>query len=189
MTGETAANDPRLMWQSQEKEHPIMSAEEVRLKAQVVQSKVRRNLIVAFVCGVLLLVICTIVIVTLPSTFFRVIASAMIMLTSPIAYETYYRIWSRHTLAPNAALNGCLTFYRKELEAQYRAAALTWRFLVPSLFFVFLMWRLLFRTNPLVPRILFPSVLLFILFERRREIRNLKRKLAALSEFEGGSSQ
>jgi len=32
-------------------------------------------------------------------------------------------------------------------------------------------------------------VLLFILFERRREIRNLKRKLAALSEFEGGSSQ
>src|SRR5215471_16308580 len=100
MTGETAANDPRLMWQSQEKERPIMSAEEIRLTAQIVQSRVRRNLILAFACGVVLLVICTIIIVELPSTFFRIIASAMIMLVSPIAYETYYRIWSRQTLAP-----------------------------------------------------------------------------------------
>jgi hypothetical protein len=188
VTGETAANDPRLMWQSQEKEHPIMSTEEIRRKGQIVQSRVRRNLIMAFVCGVLLLVICTIVIVELPSTFFRVIASAMIMMVSPITYETYYRIWSRHTLAPTAALKGCLTFYRSELQAQYRAAALMWRFLVPTLVFVFLMWRLWFRANPLVPRIVFPSVLLFILVERRRQIRNLKRKLAAVSEFEKESS-
>jgi hypothetical protein len=189
MTGENAINDPRLIWQSQTKEHSIMSAQEIRVKVKIVQSNVRRNLILAFICGVLLLTACMIVIVELPSTFFRMIATAMIMLASPVAYETYYRIWSRNTLAPGAALKGCLTFYRKELEAQYRAAALTWRFLVPTLVFVFLMWRLLFTTNTIVPRVIFPLILLFILFERRRQIRRLKRQLAALSEFEGGSSQ
>jgi len=189
MTGENIINDPRLIWQSQTKEHSIMPAEEIRLKVRIVQSRVRRNLILAFICGVLLLTVCMIVIVELPSTFFRVIATAMIMLASPVAYETYYRIWSRNSLAPSAALKGCLTFYRNELEAQYRAAALTWRFLVPTLVFVFLMWRLWFTTNPLVPRIIFPLILLFILFERRRQIRRLKRRLAALNEFESGSSQ
>jgi hypothetical protein len=188
MTGEGAINDPRVIWQSQKKEHSIMSAEEIRLKVRIVQSRTRRNLILAFICGVLLLAVCITVIIELPSTFFRVIASALIMLASPAAYETYYRIWSPTRLAPSAALEGCLTFYRRELEAQYRAAALTWRFLVPTLVFVFLMWRLLFTTNPLLPRIIFPSVLLFILFERRRQIRRLKPQLAALREFESGSS-
>ena len=59
MMRETPANDPRLMWQSQRRDHPVMSVEEVRVMAQKVHAKVRRNLIIAFVLGLLLLVLGT----------------------------------------------------------------------------------------------------------------------------------
>jgi len=186
---DTAADDSRRMWQSQRREHVIMSIEEVRFKAQTVQTAVRRNVIVALMFGALLLALCTLVIVTLPNTPARLIAAAIMALTLLLAFKAYDRIWPVHTLSPDAALKGCIEFYRKELQAQYSSLALTWRFLVPIVVFAFMTWNAVLRTNPLIPKILSPSVLVLILLLRRREARNLRRKLAELEEFERGASQ
>jgi len=182
-------NDPRMMWQSQRREHPGMPVEEVRIRAQIVHAKVRRNLLVAFVVGLLLLVLCTVLIVNRLSTPVRVLTGAMMVLTLVIAYKAWYRIWRPHTLSPDAALKGCLDFYRKELQAQYRSVALTWRFLVPTVFFAFLTWNAIFTTRAVVPRVLLSSVLVLTFFIRRREVRKFKHELARLDEFDKGNSQ
>ena len=182
--GETPANDPRLMWQSQRRDHPVMSVEEVRVMAQKVHAKVRRNLIIAFVLGLLLLVLGTLAIAGGLATSLRVIIGAMMVVTVVAGYKAWYRIWPLHTLSADAALKGCLDFYRKELEAQYRSIALTWRFLVPAVVFTFLIWNAIFTTSALVPRILLPSVLVLTFFARHREVRRFKHKLVRLDEFE-----
>ena len=182
-------SDPKIIWQSQTTDHPRMSVEDVRVRAQIAHAKVRRNLVVAFVVGLLLLALCTLVIVNRLSAPVRLLTAAMMLLIVVIAYKAWYRIWRPHTLPPDAALKGCLEFYRKELQAQYRSIALTWRFLVPTVFFAFLMWNAIFTTRALVPRILLPSVLVLIFFVRRREVRKFKHKLARLDEFEKENSQ
>ena len=184
MMGETPANDPRLMWQSQRRDHPVMSVEEVRVMAQKVHAKVRRNVIIAFVLGLLLLVLGTLAIAGGLATSMQVIIGAMMVVTVVGGYKAWYRIWPLHTLSADAALKGCLDFYRKELEAQYRSIALTWRFLVPAVVFTFLIWNAIFTTSALVPRILLPSVLVLTFFARHREVRRFKHKLVRLDEFE-----
>jgi len=184
MTEGTSANDLKLIWQSQRREQSTMSAEEVRIKAEAIQAKVRRNILVTFVLGVLVLVFCTIAIAELNSTAIRVIAVSFIVLTSVIACRAYDRLWSPPVLSPNVALNDCLEFYRSELEAQYRSIAIVWRFLVPIALFLFLTWNALFRTSPLVPRLALPAVLVLILFWRRLAARSFRQKLSALDEFE-----
>ena len=189
MTDETLANDPRLTWQKQRREHPVMPVEEVRIKAQAVQAKVRRNLVVAAVVGVLLLAVCTIALVESYYTPVKAIAAAMMVVTVAIAYQAYHRVWRLHTLPPDAALKGCLDFYRKELKAQYRSAALTWRLLAPVVAFTFLMWGAFFRTSSLLPKILLSSVLVLVLIVRQYEAQKLRRRLANLDEFEKDTSQ
>src|SRR5262245_48730479 len=183
MTEGTSANDLKLIWQSQRREQSSMSAEEVRIKAEAIQAKVR-NILVAFVLGVLVLVFCTIAIAELNSTAILVIAVSFIVLTSVIACRAYDRLWSPPVLSPNVTLNDCLEFYRSELEAQYRSIAIVWRFLVPIALFLFLTWNALFRTSPLVPRLALPAVLVLILFCRRLAARSFRQKLSALDEFE-----
>jgi glucan phosphoethanolaminetransferase (alkaline phosphatase superfamily) len=184
MMEETRANDVKLIWQRQRREHSMMSAEEVRVKAEAIQAKVRRNLVVAFVLGVLVLVFCTIAIAELNNIPRRLIAAAFIVLTCVIAYRAYDRLWSPPALSPSVALNACLEFYRAELKAQYRSIALVWRFLVPVVLFAFLTWNALFRTSPLAPRLALPAVLILILCGRRLAVRKFKQKLSALDEFE-----
>jgi len=182
--GETPANDPRLMWQSQRRDHPVMSVEEVRVMAQKAHAKVRRNLIIAFALGLLVLVLGTLAIAGGIATSVQVTIGAMMVVTVVAGYKAWYRIWPLHTLSPDAAFKGCLDFYRKELEAQYRSIALTWRFLVPAVVFMFMMWNAIFITDPLVPRVLLPSALVLTFFARHREVRKFKHKLARLDEFE-----
>src|SRR5262249_49603110 len=144
MTHDTPPNDPkdpRLVWQSQKREHPIMSSEEIRIRAGVVQSKVRRNLIAAFSIAILVLVLCGIFIGRSSSTPLRVLVAALMLLTFEVMYKTYSRMWRRHHLSPHIAFQGCLDFYRKQLESQYQALQLTWLFLVPVVVFAFLMWN------------------------------------------------
>ena len=188
MTHDTPANDAISMWRSQEKEHPIMSAEEIRIRSEIIQTKIRRNLVVSFVFGLLCLALGALAVVHLRSTPARVATAAVMALTVTLAYTAYRRIWPLHTLSPNPALKDCLEFYRNELKAQYHSAELTLQFLAPIVVFVFLTWGLIIRTGPRVPRILLPSVLILILLVRRYEARRVKQKLAALEEFEKESS-
>ena len=95
----------------------------------------------------------------------------------------YDRLWSRSSLASDAALSGRLEFYR-QLGNQYRALAVIWRLLIPVVLFAFFSWNAFLGTSALLPRILLPSVLLLILFFRRLELRKYKQKLATLDEFE-----
>ena len=103
MMEETRANDVKLIWQRQRREHSMMSAEEVRVKAEAIQAKVRRNLVVAFVLGVLVLVFCTIAIAELNNIPRRLIAAAFIVLTCVIAYRAYDRLWSPPALSSSVA--------------------------------------------------------------------------------------
>jgi len=183
----TPAKDPKQIWQNQRREHPTMSLEEVRTRAYMAQAKARRNLGVAFVFAILLMIFCTIAIVELPGP--RVITAALMVVVLVAAYKAYKRIWSPQPLSPHAALRACTDFYRKELETQYRSVygsvALTWRFAAALIIYAWLTANIWARSvGPLVVRILIPSLLALILFLRRREARRLKRELDALDEFE-----
>ena len=107
MMERTDGNDVKLIWQSQRREHSTMSTEELRVKAAQIQAKVHRNLIVAFVLGVFVLVFCTIAIAELNNIPRRLIAAAFIVLTCVIAYRAYDRLWSPPALSSSVALNAC----------------------------------------------------------------------------------
>jgi hypothetical protein len=184
MSGETLANDPKQLWQSQQREYPIMTLQEIRTKTRIVQAKIRRNLILAFAVGLLLLVMSTIAILNVGYTPARVVTAAIMAMAVAHAYTAYRRMWPLHALSPDAALQGCVEFYRRELKAQYRSAALTWRFLVPIAVFALLSWNAIFRTSALLPKVLLPSVLIAILIVRRYEVRKLRGKLTALDALE-----
>src|SRR2546422_3301832 len=85
---DTATNDPRLVWQRQGREHPIISVEEVRLKAQIAGRKVWRNLVIASVLALLLLVLCSLALISFSGTRVRMIASAMMLLTVVVVCKT-----------------------------------------------------------------------------------------------------
>ena len=178
----------RIVWQSQRREHPVMSIEEIRMKAQAVHVKVRRDLIVGLAIAVVLSSFCITIAVHAGNTTFRLIAGAMAAVTIFIAYTTYKRYWPVHKLSPNAAVNGCVEFYRSELLAQYRSVALWWRFLAPLVIFAFIQWNALVRTSAIVPRAALPFVLVLILVLRRRVARTFRQKISALSAFEQQNS-
>jgi len=184
----TPANDPRLVWQGQGRERPLISVEELRLIAQIAGRKMWRNLVIASALTLLLLVMCSLALISFSSTPVRMLAAAMMLLTVVVVCKAWYRMW-RHTLSPNVASAGCVEFYRQELLAQYRSAAITWRLIMPVVIFAFLMWNAVFRTNLFVPKILLPSVLVLLFFVRRRNVRQLKRKLSILDTVEEKNSQ
>ena len=177
-------NDPQSMWQGQRKEHPIMSLEEVRTKAGEVQSKIRRNLIVAYALGCSVLVLGTIVVFRGGNIYMRLSEAAITILTQVGVYTAYRRMWSRKALAAENAERGCLDFYRQEIKTQYRSLQLTWGYLITVLVFAFLTVPIAVRGYPRLPKIVVSIVLLLILFERHREARKFNQKLSALASFE-----
>jgi hypothetical protein len=176
------------IWQNQRREHTVMSESEVRVRSTMFQARVRRNLLLAFVLGLVLLVLCGIAMVQLRNLSPRVIAGAMAIVVAVITYKAYQRICWPLTVSADLGLSGCLEFYRKELTTEYRTLVLKWRLLVAIVLFLWLTsFHLLFR-GPLPVRILLPSSLLLILVVRRREAQKLKRELAALNAFEQGEA-
>jgi hypothetical protein len=183
MTGENPTDDPRILWQSQRTEHQAMSIEDVRAKADKVQAKVRRNLFVTFALALLLSPLFIQVVLHLPIRG-RIIASAVMALTLFAAYTTYNRLWRPQIVLPDMAMKGCLEFYRTELVSEYRSIALIWRFLIPTVIFLFVMWGAIFDRSRLSGRVILSTALILILLMRRLEFRKLKQKLATLDQFE-----
>lgn len=159
-----------------------MSAEEIRLKAQAAHWKAGRNLIVALAMCSLLLILSSAVAISSYRPQVRAIAAAIVVLTATVAYSAYHRLKASYMSSADAGLKGCVDFYRKELKAQYRSAALMWKLVAPLAIFTFLSWR--DRTNPYIPRIFLPSVLILILVVRRLQTRKVRQQLVALDEFE-----
>jgi hypothetical protein len=189
MTSETPVNGPKSIWQNQRREHPVMSLEEVRVKAQDVQEKVRRNLMVVFVLVALVVPLGAGMILMFSSIPMRITAGAIVLLTVTGGYSAYRRLWSRRTLSPDVALQGCVDFYRNALKAQYRSLQLTWAFLMPVLIFGFFTFRFPIPHNPRLMKIVLTAALAAIIFERRREARKINRKLEGLAAFEKELSQ
>ena len=184
MTRSNPPDNLRTIWQDQRREHTIMSEDEVRIRAEMFQVRVRRNLLLAFVLGIVLLVLCALAIVRLGNLTPRVIAAAMVIVVAVTTYKAYQRILWPQTMSLDMGRSACLEFYEKELTTEYRTIVLKWRLLVAIMLFVWLTsFDLLFRVR-LPMRILLPSSLVLILFLRRHEARKLKRELAALKEFE-----
>ena len=182
MTGDV--DDVRNVWQSQQREHPVMSIEDIRTRAHLAHLKAQMNFIVAIVLGLVLASFCLTIIINGGALWFRLIAAGFVLVSGILAYTTYKRFWPLHTLSSSAAIRGCVDFYREELNAQYRSVALWWRFLVPIIIFAFIRWNSLVRTSALVPRTALPFLLIFILVVRRQVARTFRRKIDALAEFE-----
>jgi hypothetical protein len=182
MTGDV--DEVRSVWQSQRREHPVMSIEDIRTRAHVTHLKAQMNFIIAIVLGLVLAAFCVTIIVNAGALWFRLIAAGFMLVSGILAFTTYKRFWPLHTLSSSAALKGCVEFYREELNAQYRSVALWWRFLVPIIIFAFIRWNALVRTSAVVPRTALPFLLIFILVVRRHVARTFSRKIAALAEFE-----
>jgi hypothetical protein len=188
MITENPHEDPQLLWQSQKKEYPMLSIEDIRSRVQAAQVAIRRNQIVTFVIGGLLLAVSVVAIVNIPRASARTIGAGIIMLTLVLAYLIYSRMWARHAPSLDASVKGCISFYRKELEAQYRAVQLTWRLLVALAVFAFLTSNAVLRSNPLIPKILVLLVLILSVIVRHKEKREINRRLTALEAFEKNNS-
>jgi hypothetical protein len=183
MTRDTPVNDARIIWQSIQKEHSVMSLEEIRIRAQDAHSKVQRNLLAALGLGVLVLVLSSIAVLHIPYWSARITAGALMVLTAAAVYSAYRRMWRPHA-PPAVAAAGCVAFYRTELEAQHRSLQVTWRLLAAAAVLSFFAGSGWLHATGINARIVIPAVLIAIIIERRYHAFQIKRKLTALSAFE-----
>src|SRR5215471_15193167 len=186
MTTQIPQNDPRLIWQNQRREHSSMTVEEVRLRAYTLQTRIHRNLIVTIAVGFALLVFSAMMIMRLPYTPPRVIVVVLMALIVITINKAYRAFWAPDTLPHDATPSACLDFYRRELTAQYRAVALTWRRLLPEIGLLAVVVRISFMASFRfdTARILLPVFLAITLAGRYWRARKLKRELETLSTFE-----
>ena len=186
MKSEMPPNDPRLIWQNQKREYRSMSVEEVRLRAYGLQTKIHRDLIVTIAMGFALLVLAAMMITSHRPMPTRLIIAALMVLIVITINRAYRAFWSPDTLPEDAAPGACLDFYRSELTAQYRAAALTWRRVLPEVaVFVVLIWfstRAAFRFPK--ASVLIPVFWALVLAARYWRAYRLKKELRTLDSFE-----
>jgi hypothetical protein len=163
-----------------------MSVEEIRLKAFTIQTTVRRNLIVTMLFGTALLVMATAAIVKLQSTPPRVIIAAVMLLILLLVYRAAKTFRSPGTLAGDAGLSDCVSFYRRELTAQYVAARGTWsNAVLETLLFLSVVWVSIHATVRYeAARIILPVLFAVAILTRYWKARNLKRQLRELDTFE-----
>jgi hypothetical protein len=186
MTHESPPPDAKQIWQSQRREHPIMSIEEVRIKANMAQMRVRRNLIAVLVFATVLLIFGTIAIVQLPGA--RPIVVSMMVIVLIVAFQAYRRVSSSQPLPADAALTACTAFYRKELESRAIPPSSLILTLIIYGWAAFVSWNIWAHgIGPLGVRILVPFLLGLSLFLRLREAHRIKKELKALDEFQKGA--
>jgi hypothetical protein len=178
-------NDPRSIWQSQEKEHSSMSVAEVRDRALTMQTKVRRNLVVTMVFGGVLLILSAVAMARMPYSTSKLITALVMLLIVALIYRAARVFRSPEALTGDAGLNACLDFYRRELTVQYRAAGGSWStFILEIVLFLLAVWisiRADLRFE--AARILLPALFGFLLLTRYLKARKLKRELRQLDAF------
>ena len=175
--------DARLIWQSQSREYSAMTLEDIQRKAAAVHARIRRNLVLTFLIGIVVLALCAITIFTIPITAVRVITAGIMFFVVLIAGNAYVRLGASTKLPQRAALSACLDFYRHELWLQYRAVYVRWRLLVPLVIFLWFSWKSFDSVYSYqVMRIVLPAVLIAVLFIRHIEIRRMRREIATLDD-------
>ena len=190
--------DLKNIWQNQEMEKATMSIEEVRLKAQKIFYRRRRDLIARSVFVLLSAVFCGIFLATARMTPVRELAGFVmaILLASTIRnlYLSYVRSdggLSTVGGSPNTALTSCLEFYRGELERQREFARLpSWQLVTVLVIIVFLIRDALMRIGTDTHRFVLPFVLIaaagliVLTAVRKFEARRVQDDINALDTFE-----
>ena len=107
-----------------------LSIAEVRLKAQSLMSKTRRDLFVRSAFAVIAAIFCGIVFWKSSSAVGWISGIVMLMLLANTARSVHLQRWKSRQLSPdissNAARTPCLEFYRSELERQRDLASNVW---------------------------------------------------------------
>jgi hypothetical protein len=186
MKAEIPPNDPRLIWQSQRREHSSMSVEEIRLRAYSLQTKIHRNLIVTIAVGFSLLVASAMMMVSHRATPTRLILAVLMVFIVVIINRAYRAFWSPDTLPDDATPSACLDFYRRELTAQHRSIAPTWRRELPEIASLILIVLFSFRATFRYPHIsvLLPVFWALVLSGRYWKAHKINRELGTLDSFQ-----
>lgn len=163
-----------------------MSAEEARLRAFALQTKIRRNLIVTIVTGFVLLVASAMLIVRQRSWPTRGIPGILIVMIVIIINRAYRSFWSPDTLPDTATSSACVEYYKRELTAQYRSVAVTWRRIVPEVLVFVVILRLSLTAQFRYPwaEVFLPVFWAVVLIGRYWKAHTLRRELQSLGAFE-----
>jgi hypothetical protein len=194
----TLPPDPKEVWQNQHTEKSTMSIEEVRLKADILSRKTRRDTAAAFAFDLVAIVFCGTVIVTARLLPARMIAAlVMVMMLVSLCRNLYFS-YRKHgsfspalSRGPDTAVSTCLEFYRSELERQTQIMKQpAWQLAVAFLVIVWLLRSALVRISGDPLRIVIPVVLLAaagvlgLLTIRKIEARRVQEEIDALRRFE-----
>jgi FtsH-binding integral membrane protein len=126
MPGEFHLNDPKKIWQEQPTEPIKMSPDEVRRKAQTLQTKSRLKVVAAMIIGLFLSIAFARMAVVVDDVIPRIGWGMLSLYGLYGAYAAYKWIWPGR-LAADATLSTSLDFYRSELERKRDYERHIWR--------------------------------------------------------------
>jgi hypothetical protein len=188
-------NDPQKIWQDQPTEAIKMSLDEIRRRAQKLQTKGRLAALSTIVIGLVLCVFFALSSARPQEVVGRVGWGMLSLWGLYAAYQAYKWIWPGR-LAADATFSTSLDFYRSELERSrdyarhvWRRAGLTFCFaglalvVIPGLIGALRNPRLLWNVVPLFVLLVTWFVVFFSM--RRRNQRKLQREIDELKALEG----
>jgi uncharacterized membrane protein (GlpM family) len=111
------SNDIRSVWQSQTKKPSNVSLELIRRKARRLEETAHQRVVSTSVAALIIVVIALYISWQLDEIFFRMGASALILLAVSLVYRARKAV-SPGRLPLNATLSVSVDFYRQELERQ-----------------------------------------------------------------------
>jgi uncharacterized membrane protein len=181
-------NDPQKIWQDQPTEKMKMSLDEIRRKAQKLQTKARLEALAWIVIGLVLCVLFAHSCARAQAVVARIGWGMLSLWGLYGAYQASKWIWPG-SLAAHATMNTSLDFYRRELERRHDYVQHVWR--RAGLTFCFAGLAVVIVPAALsTPGLLFNAVPFFILlvvwlvaflFMRKRQQRALQREIDELN--------
>jgi len=197
MPNEFPLPDPQNIWQNQPTEQFIMSADQLRYKAQQLQRRARVKTIVSIAIGIALFLFFARETVVAGYSVPGIGLGLISLWCLYYAYQAYHWRWPKQ-LAPDAALDTTLRSYRSALEGQGDYARNIWLraglpvcflgmalFAVPGLIKSSGTPGLVTNFAPLFGLLALWFVAFF--FIRRRDRRKLAQEIAELRAFEGAN--
>lgn len=195
MPNESPMNDPKQIWQNQPTEPVRMSLDEIRRKAQNLETKDRLAALASMAVALGLFVFFGRSFVKTPYLVTRIGWAVVSLWCLYGIYHAYKWIWPRK-LVPHATFSASLVFYRNELERKrdyvrhmWRRAGLTWCFAGLAIVLVPPLIQALATAPPLLVNALPFFVLLAIWFAlffpmRKRKQNKLQREIDELNALE-----
>jgi hypothetical protein len=189
MTDPPVEDEIRTLWQNQSLELAKMSVEEIRRRAQRLQRKNRREVLLFCAFALLFVLFFGRSLASTHETLPRIGLALLIAWALYFPYQAHKRIWPRSSAA-EAASTTCLEFYRRELQRRRDYTLHVWQWFLGPLSFslgVFLLPAVITAFNsPTRWLNLLPFGLLLALWaavffpRRRRELRKLQQEIDGL---------